>query len=813
MYDEYTNCYIKMFFCFSSLYAKLEVSEKLSPEEEMCVIESLINTFNKFPANRFHQRKELIKLCKNLFRFFPNACLKNKNTLTDPRFLAGNQDLNYEYFNIEIPKMICALLENIITGDLCTIEDVLQIMEKTVDLLFFNKLQLDIVVKIFCLLRIQIDKLLVLSKSSTVQEVNLKIIKTTKNILQSLEKFFANLEKSSGPDFHSNSYEVWRQEYNIKNIFKDRSEFEINEDEFNQRNNEKFHNAILSSDILNIRSLVDSSEKFSELVKAFHSFFKVFLELIVSRTFTFFAQNNNSSIVFSNLNPKDDIVFFQAEIQAVSINCVGKIFLLIFKIANKFCSAEFCFDKMSERSCCMVITQDILTLPIAVQVGIFRTILPDLMRIFIANKANCKDACLLNGIISNIFDGDSVKRDYLKKNSENSLRMMDCFLDFINEHMELIGYSGGEKNGFKLDVVTNSVMVEVIKLMFKPVTRLSKDDNYDKKKLFSFIIKCGIMSKNSAYFGNYLYLIRSLFKCLFALMKNNQKIDFLDQTVHYFSGILSYFIEMRKDFGILKEMLTEVILIFPIKFKYIVEYSEMVFPVLIDSLSQTPEIVSVGMEYLENWINAIYFKSEIVYDHLSKELHTITNNLITHLVKNRSLSLNALKHLSKFGGQARTYMMAKSLPDKTFPCNKSVVTLQEIFSGKEIDLSMDFILELALKILTGFTKPDPNSEILDQAFLIIKVLIMSLTSEKINKYDLERIIEAIEDDQEIEFESEYDLGDYEDILSKTKFFKLNLTLRKAETNLIEKAFLGFFIYFTFPNKIGKAINRKRKKSA
>ena len=247
----------------------------------------------------------------------------------------------------------------------------------------------------------------------------------------------------------------------------------------------------------------------------------------------------------------------------------------------------------------------------------------------------------------------------------------------------------------------SGILINIFKALFKCIETLQMEEK-SKLKIINFLVSCLIMTKNSKYFGNYIYLIRCLFKNLLNFSpyqnansssnnnNNNSNMpsntsssyDFNKETLHLVFGIMNHLIQIKESYPFLKEMLTEIIIIFPIKFRYMIEFASIVFPPLLDSLNMSQEIIPIGLQYLEQWMVALYHKPENVKPYLQNNIGQLTSLLTSHLYKVYAISLNSLKLLSKLGGRARNYMEEKLINPKTSPTNVLIIQLGDRSSLK-----------------------------------------------------------------------------------------------------------------------------------
>jgi hypothetical protein len=100
----------------------------------------------------------------------------------------------------------------------------------------------------------------------------------------------------------------------------------------------------------------------------------------------------------------------------------------------------------------------------------------------------------------------------------------------------------------------------------------------------------------------------------------------------------------------------------PVKFKFLSEIPHLIFPSLVDSLSNSTDNIQLCLGNLENWMSIYIKRPESVVPFLEKNLTKIidfiSNNLLRPLYIN--VCLVSLKWLSKLGGKGRNYLEKKN---------------------------------------------------------------------------------------------------------------------------------------------------------
>jgi hypothetical protein len=437
---------------------------------------------------------------------------------------------------------------------------------------------------------------------------------------------------------------------------------------------------------------------------------------------------------------------------------------------------------------------------------VFQKLMPFIYKAIMKNSKNCPvKNCLISSIIDTIFDvvRNHPPSDENLKNLKKEL--YDIFLEFFFSKIHYIGNNLEIHN--KLNEYTGrgsmSVLINVYKTLFRYLPVYSTDDK-SKITIINVLVNCLILSKNSKYFGNYIYVIR----CLFAnLLPNNnsahttqqQQFEFYKEILHLNYGIMKFLINIKENFPFLKEMLTEIILIFPIKFKYRIDYAKILFSTLIEALNMNNDIIPIGLNYLEIWMNALFHKPENVNPFLQNNINQITTLLTSHLYKSHSISLNSLKLLSKLGGKSRNYLEDKFINPKTSPTNILVIDLIDKNSNKSIEFPIDNIIDLCIKIVTNYKRHFEKEWInqIKTSFKTLKTCFMTFIPGKINKEELSDIIADIKlKGKDFKLDN-FNNEEYFKTMSINKDqIKCNIIYRKAEHFLVDKLLRGIFLCCT-----------------
>ena len=449
---------------------------------------------------------------------------------------------------------------------------------------------------------------------------------------------------------------------------------------------------------------------------------------------------------------------------------------------------------------------------------VFQDLMPFFYESILENYSKCPNKnCALNIIIDTLFDINYLNNAQNNNgNNEIAVRkeLFDIFLEYF---MTKIHYIGNPMKSYdKLyhhNANSQTVLISIYKSLFKCLPVFGSDDK-TKQKIANFLVSCLILTKNSKLFGNYVYIIRCLFKALLNIANHSnpqQPFEFYKETIHLVYGVMKLMINLKEDFPFLKEMLTEIIMIFPIKFKYMIEYSKIVFPSLIDALNMNQEIIPVGLQYLEQWMNALYHKPENVKPYLQNNINLLTNLLTSHLHKNYAISLNSLKLLSKLGGRSRNYLEDKNINPKTSPTNILVIDLKEFNGDKIIEFPVDNIVDLCIKIVTNYKRHLDKIWLtqIRTSFKTLKTCFLTFFNGEIDIEYVNKKIEIIKENIRSSYNQLPLLSKKKSVYvhfdSSAEQIKINLIYKKAEHFLIEKLLRGVFLCCTIVELEGKIV--------
>jgi hypothetical protein len=211
------------------------------------------------------------------------------------------------------------------------------------------------------------------------------------------------------------------------------------------------------------------------------------------------------------------------------------------------------------------------------------------------------------------------------------------------------------------------------------------------------------------------------------------------------------------------------------------------------------EIIPIGLQYLECWMNALFHKPENVNPFLQNNINQMTTLLTSHLYKSYSISLNSLKLLSKLGGNSRNYLEDKLINPKTSPTNILVVDLKDKASLNSIEFPIDNIIDLCIKIVTNYKRHYDKEWItqIKTSFKTLKSCFMTFIWGKIEEDKLQEIIDGIKEKVSLFKLEDFETEDYFKTMSINEVqIKCNIIYRKAEHFLVDKLLRGIFLCCT-----------------
>jgi hypothetical protein len=782
------------------------------------IVKAIIHIIENIPKENINLRKEILSITKNLIKPFAQEFYANSDFFRNEDNLLGRSLISYDYIFYDVNKVLFALIDHI--QNLMTYEEKASLLEDLI--LKLNNYRIGYEFKLFIFY--YINSILETLRSTATDNIKKnKLYYLNNALLRELSHFFDTLDKIihnlDGYFYFNTGDKSSRTEHLDRNLFdnEDIINKPIDINAIQQINMSKVYELILNNEFE--KFIPNEDNKFIiDILKHINSLIKLSSALLhseISNTYNvsnlfqhnITIQGSGQSTQNSNVIIRNDFVLNQNVLN--KSHYLKKIFKSYFKICEKIfknhshpqSSVE---DSTSAKFYEIYLLNIYITLPHNLCCLIFQKLLPFIFKAILNNAKNCPvKNCLISTIIETIFEiSNGIDQNTLMLRKE----LFDIFLEFF---MNKIQYIGNNLKSYEDDnnysQVSMSVLINIFKALFKYLLNLFQEEK-TKWKIANFLITCLLLTKNSKFFGNYIYVIRCLFKNLLQGAHNpsnmqQQNVEFYKETIHLVFGIMKFMISIKEEFPFLKEMLTEIIMIFPIKFKYMIEYARIVFPSLIDGLNMNQEIIPIALQYLEQWMNALFHKPENVNPFLQTNINLLTTFLTSHLYKNYSISLNSLKLLSKFGGKSRNYLEDKLINPKTSPTNILVMNLSKQSGDiKAIDFPIDYIVDLCIKIVTNYKRQYDKQWVgqIKTSFKTLKTCFMTFIGEPIDEKFIEDIITKIKENN-YKLDKEYmKRGFFKKFIKDEEQIKVNFIYRKAEHFLVEKLLRGLFLCCTIP---------------
>ena len=448
-----------------------------------------------------------------------------------------------------------------------------------------------------------------------------------------------------------------------------------------------------------------------------------------------------------------------------------------------------------------------LKFPTRLCLTVFKISMPYIFQLLLQNAKVCPNAnCIFDLLIDKIF---SVEKEN-KHSNDLKKKLYYIYFNYFSSKIYDFGNNVEEyEPNYQLNGISMSFLITTMKQLFKLIKIYVVDEDI-KSKLSTLLMNCIILSKNSMYFYHYIYVIRCLFKILKldGKQNNTKQYEFHRENIHLIYAIMRYLLNIKEAFPTFKETITEIIIIFPLKFRFLLDFAHLFFPSLMDSLNLSQDIIIIGLGFLEHWLNFLLLRQEAIKPFLQKNLLQLTTFLTSHLYKHYNISLNSLKMLSKFGGQCRNYMEHKEINIKTNPTQVLVLNLKDRnefeymvqkkskpSKGKGLDLLLDNIIDICVKIITKKNNNVPVPEPVRKSLAVLQACILSFFDKEINYSYLMNVKKSIIQ-QTAPNEKMFNLrGYFKQFDNIEEQIKINKIFRKSEHFLFEKILRGLFLYF------------------
>ena len=450
-------------------------------------------------------------------------------------------------------------------------------------------------------------------------------------------------------------------------------------------------------------------------------------------------------------------------------------------------------------------------------VQVFTKLMPYILKLYkhglkICPSKLCISAKLVHNIFKNIRD-ESIKEKIFEIYFEFfSLKLFETgnpLEIFNNENSTLYN-----SNLILSDSINN---ITILKSIFFNLFECINNFEYFKNSIIPLIIDIVYLSKNSEYYGNYIYILRCFFKYLKTAInainslpqeqrqKKKNISDYFNIEINYILyAIIKYLVNLKEKAPFFNEMISEIIMILPIKQKFLLEIPHLIFPSLVDNLDNGNDNIQLNLINLESLMNVYIKNSESVVPFIQQNLSKITDLLSNNLLSpiNINICLASLKWLSKLGGKGRNYFKEKRITPKTCPMQILSMKLKEKKSNRTMDFVLDFVIDVDIdncinwssKTMHKKSTTNSDKKLIFNFVEIYKKCLAAFFHKKIDyNYILEikkNIINGITNFNEEEFKSEFS---FRQMNEKNSKIKINNFFRKKEHFIIGKIITGYFL--------------------
>ena len=419
--------------------------------------------------------------------------------------------------------------------------------------------------------------------------------------------------------------------------------------------------------------------------------------------------------------------------------------------------------------------------------------------------------CIIQKLFHFIFK--NIKDQNIKEN------LFQIYFEFFSEKIYLMGNLKDSFDNISNNAGLNeSINYITILKTLNIFDNISHFDFFFKNVIMPLIIDILYLSKNSEYFGNYIYILRCFFKNMKAINLNTREKkklieDFNNEINYIIYPIFKYLINLKSKSPFFNDMISVIITTMPLKQTFINENPDLIFPSLIDNLLTDSNNKELNFSNLENWISLFYIKNpESVLPFFKKSLPEISDFLVDNLTRpvSKNLWFESLKWLSKTGGSGRNFFLEKKLISKTCPlqilCMKLIeennINNNNSKKNKNMNLILDYIIDIDIDTCLNWRNTLVNKKILNdsdkiliKAFIdIFKNCLSAFFHEKIDyNYILQikkNILEKKYKFNEEEFNSVFS---FRQMNEKNSKIKLNSIFRKKEHFCIGKIITGYIL--------------------
>ena len=522
-------------------------------------------------------------------------------------------------------------------------------------------------------------------------------------------------------------------------------------------------------------------------------------------------------ILKQNLNDKKNKSYYLDKISKI----LCKFFFYYFYLYEKLKINHQIHEVIEQNRIVEVFIKELLDENMELFISFFKKLMPYVYKLYKQGMKICPlKGCFSQKLIHNIFK--NIKEDKPRE------QLFMIYFDYFTKKIYEMGnpkyeFNNSSKNqNLGLNESINNITI--IKSIFFNLLESISESNFFKNSVIPLILDILYLSKNSEYFGNYIYILRCFFKYMKQTINNNQnqseevrtrnKIkkklidDFNSELDYILYPLIKYFMNLKERLPFFNDMISEIIMVLPIKPRFLKQIPHLIFPSLVDNLISGNDNTQINLVNLETWTNTYYIKNaESVVPFINHSLQKITEFLSENLLRpvNINICLASLKWLSKLGGKGRNFFVEKRITPKTCPIQILSMKLYEEknFSEKrKFDLILDYIIDIDIdnciswsnKIMHKKTISVSDKKMIFYYIEIFKNCLTAFFHKKIDyKYILDmkkNIIKNIPKFNDEEFNSEYSFRQMNDKNSK---IKINSIFRKKDHFFIGKIMTGYIL--------------------
>ena len=450
-------------------------------------------------------------------------------------------------------------------------------------------------------------------------------------------------------------------------------------------------------------------------------------------------------------------------------------------------------------------------------VQVFTKLMPYIFKLYKHGLKICPSKlCISAKLVHNIFK--NIRDENLKE------KIFEIYFEYFSlkiyetgNPVEIFKNENNNVNNSTLILSESINNITILKSIFFNLFDCINNFEYFKNSIIPLVIDIVYLSKNSEYYGNYIYILRCFFKYLKTSintinsypqeLRQKKKLisDFFNIEMNYILyAIIKYLVNIKEKAPFFNEMISEIIMILPIKQKFLLEMPHLIFPSLVDNLDNGNDNIQLNLINLESLMNVYIKNSESVVPFIQQNLSKITDLLSNNLLSpvNINICLASLKWLSKLGGKGRNYFKERRITPKTCPIQILSMKLKEKKANRTMDFVLDFVIDVDIdncinwstKTMHKKTTSNADKKLIFNFVEIYKKCLAVFFHKKIDyNYILEikkNIINGITNFNEEEFNSEFS---FRQMNEKNSKIKINNFFRKKEHFIIGKIITGYFL--------------------